>query len=89
MPGPKNAKLEEGIELRRMTWKKIFWDFLGEMTDEEGVQESNLTKEEATGLDKIKKKVKEGSIVIVRTDKSGKFAIMSLEKYTRAGEVHL
>ena len=70
LPGPKSAKLEEGIEYRRMTWKKIFWDFLNEMTDEEGLQESNLTKEEAAGLEKLKKKVKEGKIVIVRTDKS-------------------
>ena len=57
LPGPKSAKVEEGIEFRRMTWKKIFWDFLNEMTDEEGVQESNLTKEEAAGLEKLKKKV--------------------------------
>ena len=32
--------------------------------------------------------MKAGELVVVRTDKSGKFSIMSIEEYRRAGEVH-
>ena len=40
------------------------------------------------GLKSLKKKFKEGSIVVLPTDKRGKFAIMSLENYNKAGEKH-
>ena len=88
LPGPKNIKVEEGIELRRLTWRKIFRDYMKEFTDERGVQESNLTEGESRGLKSLQKRVKEGELVVVRTDKSGKFSLMSLEEYRRAGEVH-
>jgi hypothetical protein len=45
LPRPKSAKIEQDIELRRLTWKKIYSDFLNQFTDEDGVQESNLTPE--------------------------------------------
>ena len=44
--------------------------------------------EEARGLEKLKKKVSEGALALVKSDKSGIFAIMSMEEYNRAGEVH-
>jgi hypothetical protein len=44
--------------------------------------------EEARGLKKLKKKVKEGELVIVKSDKSGKFSVMSMNEYRRAGEDH-
>ena len=71
-----------------MEWLKVFENFMEEFTDEKGLQESNLTMEEARGLQKLQKRVKEGSLVVVRTDKSGRFAIMSMEEYERAGRVH-
>ena len=61
---------------------------MSEFSDEKGVQESNLTPAEARGLKKLKKRVRDGQLVVVRTDKSGKFCLMSLEEYRRAGEVH-
>ena len=53
-----------------------------------GVQESNLTKAEARGLKKLKKRVADGSLVIVKTDKSGRFSVMSMCEYERAGKIH-
>ena len=88
LPGPKSTKVEEGIEFRRMSWKKIYRDFRGEFTDEKGVQESNLTSQEDKGLKKLRKRVQDGVLVVVRTDKSGRFAIMSMEEYERAERVH-
>ena len=49
-PGPKTTKVEEGIEFRRMTWRSIYRDFRNQYADEKGVQEINLTEEEAKGL---------------------------------------
>ena len=88
LPKPRSAKVEQDIELRRQTWRKIYKDFRNQFTDEEGIQESNLTMEEARGLKKLQKRVKEGELVVVKSDKSGKFSIMSMDEYRRAGEVH-
>ena len=57
--------------MRRLTWKKIYRDFLAQFTDEDGVQENNLTPEEASGLKKLQKRVREGELVVVKSDKSG------------------
>ena len=88
LPGPLTAKQEQELEVRRMEWSRIFDDYMANFTDEKGIQESNLTPAEKRGLDSLKKKVKEGSIVIVQTDKSGRFAVMSKEEYERAGKKH-
>ena len=45
----------------------------------------NLTDTEKRGLAKLRKRIKEGNIVIVKTDKSGKIAAMSKEKYLEMG----
>ena len=88
LPGAESAKKEEGIEYRRMVWKRIYRDFKDQFSDEKGIQESNLTEGESRGLEKLKKRVVDGVLVIVKTDKSGKFSIMSMEEYERAGAVH-
>ena len=36
----------------------------------------------------LKKRVTEGELVVVQTDKTGKFCVMSREAYLRAGQVH-
>ena len=43
LPGPRPTKKEEGIEYRRMVWKRIYRDFKDQFSGEKGVQESNLT----------------------------------------------
>ena len=67
---------------------KVSDEFMKEFTDERGVQESDLTAQETRGLKKLQKRVKEGSLVVVKTDKSGRFAIISMVEYERAGKVH-
>ena len=59
------------------------------MCDEGGVQESNLTKEERVGLKTLKKRVGEGEIVVCSTDKSSRFAVMTMEEYILAGQKHV
>ena len=88
LPKPKTVKIEQDIELRRQTWRKIYQSFRDQFTDEDGVQESNLTVSEAMGLKSLKKRVANGELVVVKSDKSGRFSVMSMAEYTRAGEVH-
>jgi hypothetical protein len=54
-----------------------------------GEQKSNLTKEEQAGLKSLQKRLADGSIVVLPTDKSGRFALMSMPTYIRAGMVHV
>ena len=54
-----------------------------------GEQKLNLTKEEQAGMKSIKKRLADGSIVILPTDKSGRFALMSMPTYIKAGMAHI
>ena len=74
--------------MRRIAWGAIFDQFIAEFKDENGVRDDKLTKEEAAGLKSLKKRVGDGSLVVVQTDKSSRFAIMSLEEYEAAGKKH-
>ena len=51
-------------------------------------QKTNLTRAAMRGLKSLKKRVKEGSLVVLPTDKSGRFAVMSRETYLKAGTKH-
>ena len=51
-------------------------------------QSINLTKEQKTGLDSIKKRVAEGDLVVCPTDKSGKWCLTKKETYLKMGSVH-
>ena len=49
---------------------------------------SNLTEEQKKGIKSLKKKQKEGRVVIFQTDKSGKLAADSPENYAEAARPH-
>ena len=50
---------------------------------------NNLSDSESRGLQKLKKRVREGEIVCYTTDKSGRWSVDSVENYKRACEEHL
>merc|ERR1711888_447249 len=52
------------------------------------MQKVNLTPSQGRGLRKLKKRVKEGELLICETDKSGRFAVVRMETYIAAGRVH-
>ena len=54
-----------------------------------GKQISNLTRAQGRGLRSLKTRVKEGELVILPTDKTGKFAVMTRETYELAGKSHI
>jgi hypothetical protein len=88
LPKAGAVQFEMELEMKKIVWSKIFDDYVDEMTDEEGMQESNLTEDEQAGLASLKKRVAAGEIVICATDKSGRFAIMTIEDYRYSGSKH-
>ena len=50
--------------------------------------DSNLTKDEAMGLKSLRKRIKNGSLVIADTDKSKRFACLSRDQYIASGMKH-
>ena len=50
--------------------------------------DSNLSNEELAGLKSLRKKIKNGSLIVCDTDKSKRFAILSKEQYLASGALH-
>ena len=57
--------------------------------EESGKTEDNLNPSERRGLNSLRKRVKEGKIVLVQTDKSWRLAVLTREQYQETGEPHL
>jgi hypothetical protein len=88
LPAPLSNQRESELDMRRVQWSAIYDKYIAEFCDEEGVQEANLSVEEARGLESLKKRVADGSLIICQTDKSSRFAVMSEEEYLEAGRKH-
>ena len=61
---------ESAMETLRMKLFTTFRQYVQETCDAKGEQKSNLTKGEEQGLKSIKKRMKEGDIVVLPMDKS-------------------
>ena len=88
MPRPLSPEYEAGIEIRRSLYNKTVQEFIGGHCDENGEQESNLTEKERMGLKRLRKRIMSGELLVLKTDKSGKFALISREKLKEIGEEH-
>ena len=88
LPKPLSTIQEAKIEIRREKLNEVFNNFINEKCSEKGDQKLNLSKAQGRGLKKLKKRLKDGDLVIFMTDKSGKFAITDLVNYSKMGEVH-
>ena len=54
-----------------------------------GQLETNLTTEEQEGLKSLQKRVQEGKIIVLKTDKSSKFAVTNQQEYLNMGQEHV
>ena len=54
-----------------------------------GVQKDNLTHTQRSGLKRLQKRIKDDEAVVLQTDKTGGFAVCSLEDYTNMGWAHV
>ena len=88
MPRPLPTKHEAFIEIRRDVHARIYDQYRQEFCGKNGDQKSNLTEQEQKGLKKLQKMMKEENLVVLKTDKSGKFATTNLETYIKMGQEH-
>ena len=87
LPKPLSAENEAKLELRKTTQMEIFRDYLHKNGDKN--KESNLTQEEKVGLKSLQKRMKENDLVILKTDKSSKFAVTNKQEYIQMGQEHV
>ena len=88
LPKPLSADEESRLEVRKRTQKEAFENFRNKNTNRRGEQTSNLTTSEKTGLKSLQKRIKEEEIIVMKTDKSGRFIVTSPAKYIEMGGEH-
>ena len=96
LPKPLDTEDEYKCDLRRRSLQETFREFnnLGQhkKTSErdlkKGLNIENLNKDEQIGLRSLCKRVKNKEIMIVPTDKSGRFAVMTFKQYMDSGFKH-
>ena len=75
---------------RKAKYSEVTRDFTESQCKDSGDQKStNLTQSQFRGLQSIKKRVKEGSIIIMPTDKTGGLAAASRGAYKEMGMKHV
>ena len=79
---------EAHIEIRRSKYMEISRKYISSNCSKKGEQRSNLSKDELKGLISLKKRIKEGNLIIMNTDKSNKFGLTDIETYRAMGRVH-
>merc|ERR1711954_415411 len=84
IPRPLASETEGELWTRNTLVKKVVKEF---QLDAKKVK--NLTRLEYNGLQKLKRRVQEGSIIVFETDKSGKLAITDKETYALMGRDHV
>ena len=78
---------EAWIEVRRDKYAHVCKEYIGQNCSKKGEQNQNLTKDELKGLIRLKKRIKEGDVIVMCTDKSNKFTITDRETYKAMGAV--
>ena len=84
----KNFDLEARLEMFRTECMGTFKQFMSENCGKYGKQKSNLTKAQLKGLKSLKTRIENAEIVVLPTDKTGNFAIMTCETYLKSGMKH-
>ena len=86
-PKSKNFDHEATLEMLRVEMKNEYRKYEAE-NPKNCKGGSNLSNEERRGMKSLKKRVLEGEVVVLPTDKSGRFAIMKREVYEASGLKH-
>ena len=89
LPKPLSVRRETEIELRRESHNRVYQRYRQEFCNMDGEQKSNLTENEKMGLKRLKKRIKDGELVVMKTDKSGKMSVTDRENYIQMGQEHV
>ena len=79
---------ESSLETLRVELRALFKNYISKNCSKGGKQITNLTKNQVRGLKSLKKRVSEGELVIIPTDKSGNLAVLTRQSYLEAGLKH-
>ena len=85
---PLPTKQEAFIEIRRDVHTKSFNQYRQKFCNKNRAQKTNLTEQEERGLKRLLTRIQEDNIVVLKTDKSGKFAATTQENYLKMGQEH-
>ena len=87
---PKALDLQEesNLQMLRIELMGAFKNYMVEKCDQRGRVKSNLGPSEQRGLKSLKKRVEDGQIVVLTTDKTGNFSVMGWDRYLEAGLSH-
>ena len=88
LPKPLHTDEEATLEVRRKSQQEVFQEYIKKYT-KNGEQESNLSEKEQAGLKSLQKRIQKREIIVMKTDKSSKFAVTTEEEYIKMGEVHI
>ena len=72
LPQPCDASTESSINVLKNRILEVFRDYKKENCDQKGNQKGNLDPLEAKGYKSLKKRIQEGELVALKTDKSGR-----------------
>ena len=89
LPRPLSPEDEAVLKTRKRSQMEIFREYIAKNTNKKGDLKSNLTDEENEGLKSLQKRIAKGDLIVMKTDKSGKFAITTQEKYLEMGQDHV
>ena len=89
LPKPLPPQYEAALEMRRSAQEKIYNKYVETKCNKKGEQRSNLTRSEKEGIKKLAKRRKNMEIIIMNTDKSGRFVIATMEEYKKMGQDHI
>ena len=82
------VKDESEIEVRKKAWLEEHKKYMDKEKVGDRMKYNNLTAEQRRGLTKLKKRVKDGEIVVSKTDKSGKLFVSTFDSYSSRGQKH-
>ena len=88
LPKPLTPEEESRIEVRKRTQKEVYENFRIKNTNKNHEQKSNLKPGEKEGLKSLLKRIEKEEIMILKTDKSGRFVVTTPEKYIEMGTEH-
>ena len=86
LPKPCDQLTESSIELMRQKVMETFREYKKKNCNKRGEQATNLSKSELKGLTKLRKRIAEKAIVVLKTDKSGKLTVIERDKYEKLGK---
>ena len=85
LPNPCDPFTESSIELIKSNVMKTFNSYMKRECNEKGEQVTNLKRNEQKGLRKLKKRILNHEILVLKTNKSGKLTVINREKYKKKG----